>query len=444
MGRNPVRRMVGGISRAIRGARNSRPTPEEPEGLPAVELEPAPRFVLDLLVSAPPVSVVIPAFNAPAELRACLESVVRNTGTATEVVVIDDASTDPGVGSVLAHFRDEYGIRVLSNASNLGFVATANRGFEAVSGDVILLNSDTRVPPRWVERLRLAAYSHVLCCHRHSSHQCRGGLLCSSYAGPQRSSAELGWRPHRSGGRPIGGPGACRDSNRQWLLYVCQACRARGRGFLRCGQLPQGLRGGERLLDAGPSAWMATPRRCLDLRAAHQVGQLRARTGGAVAKGNAGHGPAASELPAGSGGIPPIRGDEDGSKPSRRGILSDLRPFVRSAESAVRSPRLRRWYPTDNEGPGRGNLTGLGASSPQVNGQSPHRERPRGFQNRGNTTIEPNQVRARVQRRVSRCGHATADPVRHRTCAYPAPSQALSRSALRGRHTQHSNRSLPA
>ncbi|MGA7269463.1 MAG: glycosyltransferase [Acidimicrobiia bacterium] len=116
--------------------------------------------MLDLLVSAPPVSVVIPAFNAPAELRACLESVVRNTGTATEVVVIDDDSTDPGVGPLLAHFRDEYGIRVLSNATNLGFVATANRGFEAVSGDVILLNSDTRVPPRWVERLRFAAYSH--------------------------------------------------------------------------------------------------------------------------------------------------------------------------------------------------------------------------------------------------------------------------------------------
>ena len=49
-------------------------------------------------------------------------------------------------------------MRVLSNEENLGFVATVNRGFMESSGDVVLINSDVEVPPRWLENLRLAAY----------------------------------------------------------------------------------------------------------------------------------------------------------------------------------------------------------------------------------------------------------------------------------------------
>jgi GT2 family glycosyltransferase/glycosyltransferase involved in cell wall biosynthesis len=111
------------------------------------------------MAAAPPVSVVIPVYNAPEAVEACLTSVLRNTGTAVEIVVIDDASTDPRVAKVLDRFSAKPSVRIVSNRENMGFTATANRGFVEVEGDVILLNSDTEVPPRWVERLRLAAYS---------------------------------------------------------------------------------------------------------------------------------------------------------------------------------------------------------------------------------------------------------------------------------------------
>ena len=43
---------------------------------------------------------------------------------------------------------------------NRGFPASANAGLRASEGrDVVLLNGDTLVPPRWLERLREAAYS---------------------------------------------------------------------------------------------------------------------------------------------------------------------------------------------------------------------------------------------------------------------------------------------
>lgn len=117
-----------------------------------------PDVPLDLLENAPPVSVVIPVFNAPDDLRRCLDSVIRHTSGAGEIVVIDDASTDAEIHTILEELLGLAGVRVLSNARNLGFVATANRGFAATRGDVVLLNADTEVGPRWVDRLRLAAY----------------------------------------------------------------------------------------------------------------------------------------------------------------------------------------------------------------------------------------------------------------------------------------------
>lgn len=132
------------------------PTPSVPDVADSTaSLQPT----LELMAVAPPVTVVIPVYNAAGAVEACLASVVRNTGSAAEIVVIDDASTDPEVADVLVRYEGRESVRILTNAENLGFTATANRGFAETAGDVILLNSDTQVPPRWVERLRVAAYS---------------------------------------------------------------------------------------------------------------------------------------------------------------------------------------------------------------------------------------------------------------------------------------------
>jgi len=106
------------------------------------------------------VVIVIPVFNAPDELRVCLESVLRHSRSCDRIIAIDDASTDTRVADVLKEAKRKNGIEVFCNDENLGFTGTVNRGFE-LSGrsDVILLNADTAVTTGWVERLRLAVYS---------------------------------------------------------------------------------------------------------------------------------------------------------------------------------------------------------------------------------------------------------------------------------------------
>jgi GT2 family glycosyltransferase len=100
-------------------------------------------------------AVVIPAFNAPRELEGCLRSVARTVPAGTEVIVIDDASTDPSTGEFLDRWRESAAThwRFLANPRNLGFVATANRGMRETGGDVVLLNSDTEVTRGWLDGL---------------------------------------------------------------------------------------------------------------------------------------------------------------------------------------------------------------------------------------------------------------------------------------------------
>lgn len=119
---------------------------------------PVPGTSIAALAEAHP-TIVVPIHNAPREVAACVESVIRNTSMPASLLLIDDASTDPGVSEVLARYDDLDGVRTVRNETNLGFTGSVNRGMAESPGDVVLLNSDTRVTPRWLERLVMAAHA---------------------------------------------------------------------------------------------------------------------------------------------------------------------------------------------------------------------------------------------------------------------------------------------
>ena len=103
-----------------------------------------------------PVTIVIPVFNAVEEVNRCLLTLQQTVSAATEVLVIDDASTDPAIGSLLDSWRvkSDKSWSFRTTQKNLGFVATANLGMNSTANDVVLLNSDTEVTPGWLEGLQ--------------------------------------------------------------------------------------------------------------------------------------------------------------------------------------------------------------------------------------------------------------------------------------------------
>lgn len=110
--------------------------------------------------ASPRVTVVVPIYNAASALAACLAAVQRHTRAPFRLVLIDDASPDPEVGRILAEYEPLEHVVVVRNPSNRGFTRNINAGLAlAERDDVVMLNSDTEVTPRWLHNLRLAAYS---------------------------------------------------------------------------------------------------------------------------------------------------------------------------------------------------------------------------------------------------------------------------------------------
>ncbi|PYR90893.1 MAG: glycosyltransferase family 2 protein [Acidobacteria bacterium] len=99
----------------------------------------------------PRLSIVIVSFNARAHLVNCLESLrAAPPATSHAIVVVDNASTDGSADAA----REFPSVRVIAMARNAGFAAANNAGIRGSSGDlVLLLNSDTIVPPRAIDRL---------------------------------------------------------------------------------------------------------------------------------------------------------------------------------------------------------------------------------------------------------------------------------------------------
>jgi GT2 family glycosyltransferase len=105
------------------------------------------------------VDVIIPVYKGVDETLNCIHSVIATVEDA-EVIVIDDASPEPGMAFALDDLAASGKITLLRNRRNVGFPRTVNRGFALhPTRDVIVLNSDTEVYGDWLERLRIAAYS---------------------------------------------------------------------------------------------------------------------------------------------------------------------------------------------------------------------------------------------------------------------------------------------
>jgi hypothetical protein len=81
------------------------------------------------------ITVLLPVFNGGPYLRLAIESVLAQTLTEFDLLVIDDGSTD-GSLEVARSYRDPR-LRVLENGRNLGLTATLNRGLRETRAPLV-------------------------------------------------------------------------------------------------------------------------------------------------------------------------------------------------------------------------------------------------------------------------------------------------------------------
>ena len=109
----------------------------------------------------PQVTIIVLNWNGLNDTLECLKSLSHLDYHRYEVVVVDNASTDGSVPAIRAHYPD---VAVLETGENLGYTGGNNVGMRyalARGADyVLLLNNDTVVDPKIVERLVTFAESN--------------------------------------------------------------------------------------------------------------------------------------------------------------------------------------------------------------------------------------------------------------------------------------------
>lgn len=101
----------------------------------------------------PRVSVIVPCYNTGKYLRQALDSVLAQTYTDWEVIMIDDGSTDNSA-QIAAEARAQFGSRLkYFYQPNRGLSATRNTGFRHASGEFIsFLDADDVYAPNRLQR----------------------------------------------------------------------------------------------------------------------------------------------------------------------------------------------------------------------------------------------------------------------------------------------------
>jgi glycosyltransferase involved in cell wall biosynthesis len=95
------------------------------------------------LSQTPKVSVVIPNYNREVYVREAIDSILAQSFTDYELLVIDDGSSDGSCAAVMAY--DDARIRLIRNGRNLGIAATRNAAVGLARGEYLaFLDSDDR------------------------------------------------------------------------------------------------------------------------------------------------------------------------------------------------------------------------------------------------------------------------------------------------------------
>lgn len=106
------------------------------------------------------ISVIVPVYNVEKYLERCLLSIIRQTYTDLEIILVDDGSTDKSGRICEMYAKTDKRIRVI-HQKNQGLSAARNRGLDVCTGKIIsFIDSDDFIYERFYERLMTLMYEN--------------------------------------------------------------------------------------------------------------------------------------------------------------------------------------------------------------------------------------------------------------------------------------------
>lgn len=101
----------------------------------------------------PKISVILPCYNAESTISEAIQSILTQTFSDFELIVIDDGSRDHSA-NIVESFNDTR-ILFIKNEKNLGLIRTLNKGIDLASGEYIarMDADDIALPERFAKQV---------------------------------------------------------------------------------------------------------------------------------------------------------------------------------------------------------------------------------------------------------------------------------------------------
>lgn len=107
------------------------------------------------------VSIVLPIYNDTAHLHDAIRSLLNQTYTNFELLIVDDGSDEDIESFVHDFFWFDKRIKLLHLPRNYGLPHALNEGIRQISGEYFTwVSADNQLHPRWLERLTAALHSN--------------------------------------------------------------------------------------------------------------------------------------------------------------------------------------------------------------------------------------------------------------------------------------------
>lgn len=115
-------------------------------------------------MKTPRISVVMPAYNSEKYIGEAIESILNQTFTDFEFIIINDGSMDDTAKIVLQYANKDKRIKFINNKDNRGIVSVLNQGLDLAKGEYIArMDSDDISLPTRFERQIQYMESHPEC-----------------------------------------------------------------------------------------------------------------------------------------------------------------------------------------------------------------------------------------------------------------------------------------
>lgn len=106
---------------------------------------------MNIVTNQPTISVIVPVYNVEKYLRRCLDSIVAQTYTNFELILVDDGSIDDS-GDICEDYAKKDSRIKIFHKENGGVSSARNIGLDNAKGDfVTFCDSDDSVTPNWLE-----------------------------------------------------------------------------------------------------------------------------------------------------------------------------------------------------------------------------------------------------------------------------------------------------